>query len=91
MFYQVFHLSFYFFCEKMSSSSTLPVCFLHLALLFSLESFGLLKSKLKTKQTPLKSIQRHHEKKIICKIQQNPIFSYVLPSVSFIFHFFVRK
>ena len=28
-------------------------------------------------------------KKWICKIQQNPIFSYVLPSVSFIFHIFL--
>ena len=41
----------------MSSSSTLPVCFLHLAPLFSLESFRLLKSKLKTKQTPLKAFK----------------------------------
>ena len=74
----------------MSSSSTLPVCSLHLAPLFSLESFGLLKSKLKTKQTPWKAF-KDTTKKRNCKIQQNQIFSYVLPSVSFIFHVFCGK
>ena len=88
MFYQVFHLSSIFFCEKMSSSSTLPVCFLHLAPLFSLESFRLLKSKLKTKQTPLKAFKdttKKNESAKSSKTQYFPMFYQVFHLSSIFF------
>ena len=73
MFYQVFiYLSF--FCEKMSSSSTLPMCFLHVALLFYLISFGLLKNKLKTKQTPLKAFKDTTKKKEFARSSKTQYF-----------------
>ena len=77
----------FFFCEKMSSSSTLPVCFLHLAPLFSLESFRLLKSKLKTKQTPLKAFKDTTKKNEIAKSSKTQYFPmfYQVFHLSFIF------
>ena len=81
---------FHIFCEKMSSSSTLPVCFLHLAPLFSLESFRLLKSKLKTKQTPLKAFKDTTKKMKLQNPAKPNIFLCLTKCFIYLF-FFVRK